>query len=72
MDSRGSGEPTVELQLIEREEHDARLRLAEAREKQTLSDGVVPKEHHELLHQLEEDWKRAVERLHRARNAGKS
>lgn len=56
-----------QLELIEREEHAARLRLAEARERQEQSEGVAPREAHEHLRQLEEEWKRVAERLHRAR-----
>jgi hypothetical protein len=56
-----------ELYAIERQEQEARLRLAEARNQAKLVDGEVPAEHHELLRTLEADWKRALEHLHRAR-----
>jgi uncharacterized alpha-E superfamily protein len=58
-----------ELELIEQEEHAARLRLAEMRERVERSEGVAPKEHHELLRQLEAEWKHLADRLHRARHA---
>jgi hypothetical protein len=56
-----------EYDEIEREEREARLRLAEARERARLSEGEAPPEHHELLRTLEEEWKRALERLHEIR-----
>lgn len=56
-----------ELFAVEREEQEARLRLAEARNQAKLADGEVPPEHHELLHKLEADWKHALEHLHRVR-----
>jgi uncharacterized alpha-E superfamily protein len=56
-----------ELELIEQDEQAARLRLAEMRERVERSEGVAPKEDHELLRQLEEEWKHLADRLHRAR-----
>jgi hypothetical protein len=60
-----------ELELVEREEHAARLRLTEARDQQLMNEEEAPAEHRELLHRLEADWQRALERLHRAREAAK-
>jgi hypothetical protein len=60
-----------ELFAIERDEQEARLRLAEARNQAKLVDGEVPPEHHHLLQTLEADWKRALEHLHRARGGDK-
>jgi hypothetical protein len=53
-----------EYDEVAREEQEARLRLAEARERARRDEGEAPPEHHELLRTLEEDWKRALERLH--------
>jgi hypothetical protein len=58
-----------ELELVEREEHEARLRLGEARERQLMNEARAPAGHTELLRRLEADWQRALERLHRAREA---
>lgn len=52
---------------IEREEREARLRLAEARERARRNEGEAPPEHHKLLRTLEEEWKRALERLREIR-----
>lgn len=60
-----------ELQQVEREEREAQLRLAAAREQAKMNDGEAPTEHHELLHKLEEEWKRARERLERSRHGAK-
>jgi hypothetical protein len=54
------------LQEVERQEREARLRLAEAR-RQAQAEG--PGEHHQLIHKLEAEWKHALDRLHRARHA---
>ena len=56
-----------ELEMVEREEHAARLRLSEARDTTLINEGEVPPEHHELLHKLEADLKHALDRLHRMR-----
>jgi hypothetical protein len=56
-----------ELEAIEREEREARLRLDEARERAMMNEGEAPTEHHELLRALEADWKHAVEHLRRIR-----
>ena len=61
-----------ELELIERDEQAARLRLAEMRERVERSEGVAPNEDHELLRQLEDEWKHLADRLHRARHAAKT
>ena len=52
---------------LEREEQEARSRLEQARERNERDDGVYEPEHHKLIHKLEEEWKHAHERLHRAR-----
>ena len=56
-----------QLELIEREEHAARLRRDEQRARIERSEGVAPTEDHELLQRLEEEWKHIAERLHGAR-----
>ena len=56
-----------ELEAIEREEREARLRLDEARDRAMMNEGEAPREHKDLLRALEADWKHAVERLHRIR-----
>jgi hypothetical protein len=61
-----------ELEAIEREEHEARLRLAEARDRTMMNEGEAPTEHQELLRTLEADWKHALERLHRIRGDAES
>jgi hypothetical protein len=53
-----------QLEQVEREEREARLRLSAAREE---ARGGVPREHHELIHKLEAEWKHALDRLHRVR-----
>ncbi len=58
-----------ELEQVEREEREARLRLEAAREQARMNDGEAPHEHHELIHKLEAEWKHALERLHGARQA---
>jgi hypothetical protein len=55
-----------ELQELEREEREARLRLAEARDREVMSEGEAPTEDQTVLHMLEADWKRALERLRHA------
>ena len=52
------------LEHVERQEREARLRLADARAQ---AQGESPREHHELIHKLEAEWKHALEHLHRAR-----
>jgi hypothetical protein len=54
------------LEQVERDEREARLRLAAAREE---TKGEAPHGHHELIHKLETEWKHALERLHRARQS---
>ncbi len=61
-----------ELEDVEREEHEARLRLSEARDRESLNEGEAPAQRHELLRTLEADWKRALERLHRMRGDAES
>jgi hypothetical protein len=58
-----------ELVAIEREEQEARLRYEEARERPLRSQGEAPTEDHALLERLENDWKRALARLHHARGS---
>ena len=59
-----------ELEEIEREEQEARLRYEEHRERQRRSEGEAPKDHG-LLERLENEWRRARERLHAARESTK-
>jgi hypothetical protein len=61
--------PERELQMVVQQEHEARTRLAAAREQARMIDGEAPSEHHELIHKLEAEWKHAVEHLHRTRQA---
>jgi hypothetical protein len=56
-----------QVERIEREENEARLRLEDARKEARAGEGEVPSDHHERIHKLEAEWKHAVERLHRAR-----
>jgi hypothetical protein len=56
---------------IERDEHEAELRLSEAREQAKMNEGEAPSEHHDLIHKLEEEWHKARERLEHARKGGK-
>ena len=58
-----------EFEEIERNEREARERLEHARERHRLDDGVIPHEHHELIHKLEVEWQQAVERLEHARRS---
>jgi hypothetical protein len=58
-----------ELEQVEREEREARLRLESAREQALMNEGEAHPEHHELIHKLEAEWKHARERLHGARHA---
>jgi len=58
-----------ELEMLAREEQDRREALAAARDRNMTDDGVIPSEHHELIHKLEAEWKEAVERLERARKS---
>lgn len=55
--------PQWEFEQIEREERESRERLEDARERHMTDDGVIPHEHHELIHRLEAEWKEARERL---------
>jgi hypothetical protein len=52
------------LEQVERDEREARLRLAAARKE---AKAGSPHAHHELIHKLEAEWKHALERLHRTR-----
>jgi hypothetical protein len=56
-----------ELEEIARQERDARLALAAARERNKMDDGEAP--HESLISKLEAEWKEAVERLERARKS---
>ena len=58
--------PPQLVEQVEREEREARLRSAAAREQ---AQGDTPGEHHALIHKLETEWKHALERLHRTRHA---
>ena len=59
--------PPEELEQVERVEHAAWLRLAEARDRYRMGDGIVPPEEHALLHKLIDEWRGAIERIHAAR-----
>jgi len=61
-----------ELEEIEREEQDARLRYEEHRERQLRSEGEAPTEDHALLERLEKEWRHALDRLHAARGSTKN
>lgn len=56
-----------QFEAIERDEMEARLRLADARDKADSVDGETPTADHELIQRLEAEWKHALERLHRHR-----
>jgi hypothetical protein len=56
-----------QFEAVEQEELEARLRLAEARDRAEMNEGEAPTADHELLERLEADWKHALERLHLAR-----
>jgi hypothetical protein len=56
-----------QLEAIERDELEARLRLADARDKAEMTDGEAPTADHELIQRLEAEWKHALERLHHHR-----
>jgi hypothetical protein len=60
-----------ELVLMEREEQEARSRLAEHRERQRLNEGEAPTEDEELLQRLEAEWRHALARLERLRESRK-
>ena len=60
-----------ELEEVERQEREAQLRLATAREQAEMNEGEAPTKHRELVHKLEVEWKRARERLDRARHPAK-
>jgi hypothetical protein len=53
-----------QYEAVERDELEARLRLAEARDKAEMSDGEAATADHELIQRLEADWKHALELLH--------
>ena len=55
-----------ELEKIERDEQEARLRLEEARG-QNETDETGEAQHEGLISKLEEEWKHALERLEHAR-----
>jgi len=60
-----------QFEQIERDEQDAQLRLAEAREQARMNDGEAPAEHNALLQKLEDEWKKARELLEQARHGKK-
>jgi hypothetical protein len=60
-----------ELEAIEREEQESRLRFEEHRERQRRSEGEAPTEDQDLLRRLEAEWRSALDRLHRARGSSK-
>jgi hypothetical protein len=55
-----------QFEQIERDEREARLRLAEVRERAKMNEGEAPAEHHELIQKLEDEWHKARERLEQA------
>jgi hypothetical protein len=55
-----------QFEQIERDEREARLRLAEAREQAKMNEGEAPAEHHALIHKLEDEWHKARELLEHA------
>ncbi len=57
----------LELEMAERDMHNARLRYAEAKQRALMSDGDAPTADEALLHKLEQDLKNARERLRLAR-----
>ena len=54
-----------QYEAVERDELEARLRLAEARDKAEMNEGEAPTADHQLIQRLEADWKHALELLHR-------
>jgi hypothetical protein len=56
-----------ELEMLARQEREARDRLDLARKRHMTDDGEIPHEHHELIHKLEAEWQHLHDRLHRAR-----
>lgn len=60
-----------QIEQLEREELEARLRVEDARKEARTGEGDAPGEHHALIHKLEADWEHARERLHRARQASR-
>lgn len=58
----------LELEMVERDMHRARLRYVEAKQHALMSDGEAPTEDEAVLHKLEQDWKKALERLKLARH----
>jgi hypothetical protein len=68
--SPGPQESPFELEMLARQEREARGRLDAARARKMDEEGVVPHEHHALIRKLEAEWKQAKERLHRARRPG--
>ena len=60
-----------ELYQVERDEQEARLRLAAAREQALMNEGEAPTADHELIQRLEAEWKHALERRHHARGRHK-
>ena len=56
-----------ELEMLSRKELELREQLAEAR--QAKHQGEVPHEHHELIHKLEAELKKVVERLEHHRKS---
>ena len=56
-----------ELEMLARREQEARERLHAARDRNTTDESAAT--HESLIHRLEEDWKKALERLEHARRA---
>jgi len=58
-----------ELEMLAKQEREARDRLDLARKRHSTDDGEIPPEHHELIHKLEAEWKELRDWLHRARES---
>jgi hypothetical protein len=56
-----------ELDMLARQEREARDRLDLARKRRSTDDGEIPHEHHALIHKLEAEWQELRDRLHQAR-----
>lgn len=61
-----------DFEEIERRERESREALEAARDKNELDEGVSEREHHELIHKLEQEWQHAREHLERARGSSSS
>lgn len=62
----------AEIEMLARQAREARESLDAARQRYATDDGVIPREHHELIEKLEAEWKHLHDRLHRARGGSSS